>query len=97
MRTKIKNRFRYNETIYDITLYRYNNRIFEGNVTNKNFNRHLKNKDAVVAFLTETAPTNYLTFKKLVDSISWEEIDNLYNEKVKEIEFNKPKQFTLWP
>lgn len=96
MRTKIRNRFKQNGIVYDITLYRYNDRIFEGTVSNRHFNRHLKNKDAVVAFLTETAPTNYLTFKKIVDSISWEEIDNLYNEKVKEVEFNKPKQFKLW-
>lgn len=96
MRTKIRNRFKYNGIIYDIVLYRYNGRTFEGNVYNKNFTRHLKNKDAVVALLTEVAPINYLTFKKIVDSISWEEIDNLYSEKIKEIEFNKPKQFKLW-
>lgn len=80
------------------TLYKYNNRVYELQIVSRetNYRRHLQNKEAAVAFLTEIDTKNYLKFRKEVEQISWEIIDNLFNEKVKEIEFNNGKQLTLW-
>lgn len=95
---KIKNIVVINNEKMIYTLYKYNNRIYELQIVSRktNYQRHLKNKEAVVAFLTETDTKNYLNFRKEVEKISWEIIDNLFNEKVKEIEFNNGKQLTLW-
>ena len=97
-RLKIKNIVVINNEKLIYTLYKYNNRIFELQIASykTNYKKHLKNKEAAVAFLTEIDTKNYLKFKKEVENISWEIIDNLFNEKIKEIEFNNGKQLTLW-
>lgn len=97
-RLKIKNIVVINNEKLIYTLYKYTNRIFELQINSHktNYQRHLKNKEAAVAFLTEIDTKNYLKFRKEVEQISWETIDNLFNEKVKEIEFNNGKQLTLW-
>lgn len=97
-RLKIKNIIVINNEKLVYTLYKYTNRIFELQIVSRgiNYQRHLKNKEAAVAFLTETDTKNYLKFRKEVEQINWETIDNLFNEKVKEIEFNNGKQLTLW-
>ena len=76
----------------------YQPRIFELQIVSRetSYKRHLKNKEAAVAFLTETDTKNYLKFRKEVEQISWEIIDNLFNEKINEIEFNNGKQLTIW-
>lgn len=97
-RLKIKNIVVINNEKLVYTLYKYTNRIFELQIVSHetNYQRHLKNKEAAVAFLTETDTKNYLKFRKEVENISWEIIDNLFDEKIKEIEFNNGKQLTLW-
>lgn len=97
-RLKIKNVVVINNEKFIYTLYKYNNRIFELQIVSRetNYKRHLKNKEAAVAFLTETDTKNYLKFRKEVEQISWEIIDNLFNEKINEIEFNNGKQLTIW-
>ena len=97
-RLKIKNIVVINNEKLIYTLYKYNNRIFELQIVSRetNYKKHLKNKEAAVAFLTEIDTKNYLKFRKEVEKISWETIDNLFNEKVKEVEFNNGKQLTLW-
>lgn len=97
-RLKIKNIVVINKEKLIYTLYRYNNRIFELQIVSHetSYKRHLKNKEAAIAFLTEIDTKNYLKFRKEVEKISWETIDNLFNEKIKEIEFNNGKQLTLW-
>lgn len=97
-RLKIKNIVVINNEKLVYTLYRYTNRIFELQIASRktNYRRHLKNKEAAVAFLTETDTKNYLKFRKEVENVSWEMIDNLFKEKVKEVEFNNGKQLTLW-
>lgn len=97
-RLKIKNVVVNNNEKFLYTLYKYNNRIFELQIVSRetNYKKHLKNKEAAVAFLTEIDTKNYLKFRKEVEQISWETIDNLFNEKVKEIEFNNGKQLTIW-
>lgn len=97
-RLKIRNIVVINNEKLVYTLYKYTNRIFELQIVSRgtNYQRHLKNKEAAVAFLTETDTKNYLKFRKEVENISWEMIDNLFNEKVKEVEFNNGKQLTLW-
>lgn len=97
-RLKIKNIVVINNEKLIYTLYKYNNRIFELQIVSRetNYKRHLKNKEAVAAFLTETDTKNYLKFRKEVESISWEMIDNLFKEKIEEVEFNNGKQLTLW-
>ena len=97
-RLKIKNVVVNNNEKFLYTLYKYNNRIFELQIVSRetNYKKHLKNKEAAVAFLTEIDTKNYLKFRKEVEQISWETIDNLFNEKIKEIEFNNGKQLTIW-
>ena len=96
-RLKIKNIVVINNEKMIYTLYKYNNRIFELQIVSRetNYQRHLKNKEAAVAFLTETDTKNYLNFRKEVEKISWETIDNLFDEKIKEVEFNNGKQLTI--
>ena len=50
----------------------------------------------LVISIAENAIEKYLKFRKEVEDISWEMIDNLFNEKIKEVEFNNGKQLTLW-
>ena len=97
-RLKIKNIVVINNEKMIYTLYRYNNRVYELQIVSRetNYQRHLKNKEAAVAFLTETDTKNYLNFRKEVEKISWETIDNLFDEKIKEVEFNNGKQLKLW-
>ena len=97
-RLKIKNIVVINNEKLIYTLYKYSNRIFELQIVSRetNYQKHLKNKEAAVAFLAEIDTKNYLKFRKEVDQISWETIDNLFNEKIKEVEFNNGKQLTLW-
>ena len=97
-RLKIKNIVVINKEKLIYTLYKYNNRIFELQIVSRRtkYRRRLKNKEAAVAFLTETDTKNYLKFRKEVEQISWEMIDNLFNEKINEIEFNNGKQLTIW-
>lgn len=97
-RLKIKNIVVINNEKLVYTLYKYTNRIFELQIVSRetNYQRHLKNKEAAIAFLTETDTKNYLKFRKEVEQISWETIDNLFNEKIKEVEFNNGKQLTIW-
>ena len=87
---KIKNIVVINKEKLIYTLYKYNNRIFELQITSREtrYKRHLKNKEAAVAFLTEIDTKNYLKFRKEVENISWETIDNLFNEKVNEVNYN---------
>ena len=56
----------------------------------------LKTKKQQLHFLTEIDTKNYLKFRKEVENISWEMIDNLFNEKIKEVEYNNGKQLTIW-
>lgn len=97
-RLKIKNIVVINKEKLIYTLYKYNNRIFELQIDSykTNYKKHLKNKEAAVAFLTEIDTKNYLKFRKEVENINWEMIDNLFNEKIKEVEYNNGKQLTLW-
>lgn len=97
-RLKIKNIVVINNEKMIYTLYRYNNRIYELQIVSHGtkYTRHLKNKEAAVAFLTETDTKNYLKFRKEVEKISWETIDNLFEEKIKEVEFNNGIQLKLW-
>lgn len=97
-RLKIKNIVVINNEKMIYTLYKYNNRIYELQIVSRetNYQRHLKNKEAAVAFLTETDTKNYLNFRKEVEKISWETIDNLFDNKIKEVEFNNGKQLTIW-
>lgn len=98
IRLKIKNIVVINNEKLVYTLYKYTNRIFELQIVSRetNYQRHLKNKEAAVAFLTEIDTKNYLKFRKEVEQISWETIDNLFDEKIKEVEFNNGKQLTIW-
>ena len=95
---KIKNIVVINNKKLIYTLIKYTNRIFELQIVSRetNYQRHLKNKEAAVAFLTEIDTKNYLNFRKEVEKISWETIGNLFNEKIKEVEFNNGKQLTIW-
>ena len=97
-RLKIKNIIVINNEKLVYTLYKYTNRIFELQIVSREtrYQRHLKNKEAATAFLTETDTKNYLNFRKEVEKISWETIDNLFDEKIKEVEFNNGKQLKLW-
>lgn len=97
-RLKIKNVVVINNEKFIYTLYKYNNRIFELQIVSRGtkYQRHLKNKEAAVAFLTEVDTKNYLKFRNEVKDISWEMIDNLFDEKVKEVEHNNGEQLTLW-
>ena len=97
-RLKIKNVVVINKEELIYTLYKYNNRIFELQIASRetNYKRHLKNKEAAVAFLTEIDTKNYLKFRKEVEDISWEIIDNLFKEKIEEVEYNNGKQLKLW-
>ena len=84
-RLKIKNIVVINNEKLVYTLYKYTNRIFELQIVSRetNYQRHLKNKEAAIAFLTETDTKNYFNFRKDVEKISWETIDNLFDEKIK--------------
>ena len=97
-RLKIKNIVVINNEKLVYTLYKYTNRIFELQIVSRetNYQRHLKNKEAAIAFLTEIDTKNYLKFRKEVEQISWETVDNLFDEKIKEVEFNNGKQLKLW-
>ena len=97
-RLKIKNIVVINNEKMVYTLYKYTNRIFELQIVSRetNYQRHLKNQEAAVAFLTEIDTKNYLKFRKEVEQISWETIENLFDEKIKEVEFNNGKQLKLW-
>lgn len=97
-RLKIKNIVVINNEKMIYTLYKYNNRVYELQIVSRgtNYQRHLKNKEAAVAFLTEIDTKNYLKFRKEVEQINWKTIDDLFNEKIKEVEFNNGKQLTLW-
>lgn len=95
---KIKNVVVINKEKLLYTLYRYNNRTFELQIISydTNYRRHLKNKEAAVAFLTETDTKNYLKFRKEVENVNWETIDSLFDEKIKEVEYNNGKQLKIW-
>lgn len=97
-RLKIKNIVVINKEKLIYTLYKYNNRIFELQIASRetNYKRHLKNKEAAVAFLTEIDTKNYLKFRKEVENINWETIDNLFDEKVNEVNYNNGIQLELW-
>lgn len=97
-RLKIKNIVVINKEKLIYTLYKYNNRIFELQIASHetNYKRHLKNKEAAVAFLTEIDTKNYLKFRKEVENINWETIDNLFDEKVNEVNYNNGIQLELW-
>ena len=97
MRTKIKDIKVIDEDKMLYTLYMYNNRIFELQIKSYNtgYCKHLKNKEAIVAFLIDIHTRKYLVFKEAVEKITWEEIDNLVNEKIKEVEFNNGVQLKL--
>lgn len=97
MRTKIKDIKVIDGDKMLYTLYMYNSRIFELQIKSYNtgYRRHLKNKEAIVAFLIDIHTGKYLVFKKAVEKITWEEIDNLVNEKIKEVEFNNGVQLKL--
>ena len=97
-RLKIKNVVVNNNEKFLYTLYKYNNRIFELQIVSRetNYKRHLKNKEAAVAFLTEIDTKNYLKFRKEVENISWEIIDNLFEEKINEVNYNNGIQLNLW-
>lgn len=79
------------------TLYRYNNRIYELQIKSYNtgYTRHLKNKEAIVAFLMDIHTKKYLIFKEAVEKMTWEEIDNIVEEKFKEVEYNNGTQLKL--
>ena len=97
-RLKIKNIVVINKERLLYTLYKYNNRVFELQIVSKdtNYKRHLKNKEAVVAFLTEVDTKNYLNLKKATDATTWELIDYLFNEKIYETNFNNGMQLSIW-
>ena len=97
MKTKIKDIKVINGDKMLYTLYMYNNRIFELQIKSYNtgYCRHLKNKEAIVAFLVEVHTKKTLVFKEAVEKITWEEIDNLVNEKIKEVEYNNGVQLKL--
>lgn len=79
------------------TLYMYNNRIFELQIKSYNtgYTRHLKNKEAIVAFMVDIHTKKTLVFREAVEKMSWEEIDQLINAKFKEVEFNNGVQLKL--
>ena len=95
---KIKNIVVINNEKLIYTLIKYTDRIFELQIVSRktNYQRHLSNKEAAVAFLTEIDTKNYSKFRKEVENTSWEMIDNLFDEKIKEVEFNNGKQLKLW-
>ena len=79
------------------TLYMYNKRVFRLIIKshNKGYYRHLKNKEAIVAFLINIHTLRTPLFKEAVEKITWEEIDNIINEKFKEVEYNNGIQLKL--
>ena len=64
-RLKIKNIVVINNEKLIYTLYKYNKRIFELQIVSRetNYKRHLKNKEAAVAFLTEIGTYYALEYK----------------------------------
>lgn len=79
------------------TLYMYNNRIFELQIKSYNtgYTRHLKNKEAIVAFMVDIHTGKTLVFKDAVEKMTWEKIDQLIDAKFKEVEFNNGVQLKL--
>lgn len=77
-------------------IYQYNERRFELTIKGRIYNRHLKDKEAAVAFLTDVDTKKYLEFKKQCDNLTWETIKEVWDYKIKEVEFNNGKQLTLW-
>ena len=75
MRTKIKDVKVIDGDKMLYTLYMYNNRIFELQIKSYNtgYCRHLKNKEAIVAFLVDIHTRKYLVFKEAVEKITCEE------------------------
>jgi hypothetical protein len=98
MRAKIKNLVVINGDKMIYTLYKYSNRTFELQIVSQvtNYKRHLKNKEAAVAFLTEVDTKNYINFRTTVENTSWETIDQFFDEKINEVETNNGKQLTIW-
>lgn len=79
------------------TLYMYNNRIFELQIKSYNtgYTKHLKNKEAIVAFMIDIHTKKTLVFKEAVERLTWEEIDQIIDAKFKEVEFNNGVQLKL--
>ena len=98
MRAKIKNLVVINGDKMIYTLYKYSNRTFELQIVSQvtNYKRHLKNKKAAVAFLTEVDTKNYINFRTAVENTSWRTIDQFFDEKINEVETNNGKQLTIW-
>ena len=98
MRSKIKNLVVINGDKMIYTLYKYSNRTFELQIVSQvtNYKRHLKNKEAAVAFLTEVDTKNYINFRTAVENTSWGTIDQFFDEKINEVETNNGKQLTIW-
>lgn len=98
MRAKIKNLVVINGDKMIYTLYKYSNRTFELQIVSQvtNYKRHLKNKEAAVAFLTEVDTKNYINFRTAVENTSWRTIDQFFDEKINEVETNNGKQLTIW-
>ncbi len=97
MRTKIRDVKVIDGDKMMYTLYMYNNRIFELQIKsfNTGYTRHLKNKEAIVAFMIDIHTKKTLAFKEAVAKISWEEIDQLIDAKFKEVEYNNGIQLKL--
>ena len=77
-------------------IYQYNERRFELTIQGRKYHRHLKDKEAVVAFLTDVDTKKYMELKKECDNLTWEIIIEVWDYKIKEVEFNNGKQLTLW-
>ena len=77
-------------------IYQYNERRFELTIQGRGYYRHLINKEAAVAFLTDVDTKKYMELKKECDSITWETIIEVWDYKIKEVEFNNGKQLTIW-
>lgn len=85
-----------NGKLLKYTIYQYNERRFELTIQEGKYRRHLKDKEAAVAFLTDVDTKNYLEFKKECDSLPWEIITEVWDYKIKEVEYNNGKQLTIW-
>lgn len=77
-------------------IYQYGERRFELTIQGRAYYRHLKDKEAAVAFLTDVNTKKYIELKKECDNLTWETISEVWDYKVKEVEFNNGKQLTLW-
>ena len=85
-----------NGELLKYTIYQYNERRFELTIQGRTYHRYLKDKEAVTAFLTDVDTKKYLEFKNECDNLTWETITEVWDYKVKEVEFNNGKQLTLW-